>query len=157
LKAWLDVLGFSRSTAIAKLTEPIFMSLVDPLAPGACAKCHSIDRVDEALIVNWQPTRANEATSFNRFSHTTHFSLSAGEACNRCHALNREADVLSSFKEYDPQNFASGFADIPKKLCAECHTSTRAGDACIQCHTYHVGKPEPVLPATRIEESVAGR
>ena len=90
--------------------------------------------------------------STTTFSHTSHFSLLDEEGCTSCHSLNEKADFISGYKDRDFRTFTSNFNLVSKDTCAECHsnTSTSAGNYCITCHNYHIGKFPPTVPSAPI-------
>jgi hypothetical protein len=138
LRAWLDVLAEGASGKQAKLFEPLLAQAMKPTAPGLCGSCHSIDRVDGRLAIQWElhdPTR--EPRSFTRFNHAPHIVLPKAGDCASCHQFAVGADFMASYAERDPHRFTSGFAPMSKAACAACHTPAAAGDSCTQCHRYH--------------------
>lgn len=144
LHSWLDV--SSRAHAAA----PLFELLADAKAPGVCMKCHSVDE-KPVLHVNWKPAapHADEHPA-TRFSHVSHFSLLGTEGCFTCHDLDRAAPAdafASAFeKNRDPEKFHSNFKPLRQQVCARCHTAQSAGDSCLSCHNYHVGRFSGTLP-----------
>ena len=86
---------------------------------------------------------------FTVFSHTSHFSLLDEKGCLTCHPLNKEAKYQESFKDRNPATYASNFELIPRRLCAGCHTAAEAGESCLTCHNYHIGKVIPALSSTQ--------
>ncbi len=152
LRTWLDVLAATFGTSAERVARPVFRALTDPQAPGSCAKCHSIDaRPDGGRVVNWQPTRVTAGTTeLTMFQHVSHFSVTDQEGCLSCHALNADARPLDYYTGTDPTSYASSFADISKSHCEGCHVSGAAGDACTQCHGYHVGVAHTSTLSTRL-------
>ena len=55
-----------------------------------------------------------------------------------------EADFASGFNDRDPTTYQANFKPLPRQVCAECHTSAKAGDKCLSCHNYHLGIYQPV-------------
>ena len=158
LKAWLDVTGQAAPLSREVTTRQIFESLASDKSPGLCTKCHSIDTdTDGRLSVNWQGARLVPGEqSFTVFSHTSHFSLPGDKGCLTCHTFNKGAKYLDSFKDRNPATFASNFEQIPRQLCAGCHTAAEAGESCLTCHNYHIGKIIPALSSTLEMMSVPG-
>lgn len=147
LHAWLDLTA-SVPTNHPTPLPAVFKSLGAPQAPGLCTKCHSSDlRADQARMINWQPARsARNQHTFTKFSHGSHFSLLDQKGCLTCHQLNPTAEYQKAFENnFSPAVFASNFAPLPKAVCAECHTPSRAGDTCLKCHEYHIGTFTPTL------------
>ena len=158
LRAWLDVIGQAAPLSREVTTRQIFESLASDKSPGLCTKCHSIDTdTDGRLSVNWQGARmAPGEHPFTVFSHTSHFSLPGDKGCLTCHTFNKGAKYLDSFKDRNPATFASNFEQIPRQLCAGCHTAAEAGESCLTCHNYHIGKIIPALSSTLEMMSVPG-
>jgi hypothetical protein len=145
LQGWLD-LAVSVPEA-----QKLLAMLSTPTAPGVCAKCHSIDSVPNP-IVHWRTFQPDPIEHrFTRFSHTSHFSLLDDRGCQTCHSLDLEAPAdryASSFSggNRDPSRFHSNFVPIQRQVCASCHTSRFAGEGCLECHNYHIGRFAPTLP-----------
>lgn len=156
LRAWLDIAAAEPSDESNRL-----MAVFDsPRAPGACLKCHSVDRPRSGTaVVNWLPAQDDPARrDFVRFSHEPHFSLVAESGCQTCHAVVRPfaGGSTNAFQDQyragDPHHgVIAGFAPPTVATCAECHAPGRTGDTCTQCHAYHVGRfATPTVP-TRME------
>jgi hypothetical protein len=138
LRAWLDVLAEGASGPNAKLIEPLLQQALKPTAPGQCGSCHSVDRVDGRLAIQWGPLDVEqEPRGFTRFNHAPHVLQPKAGDCATCHQFAVGAEVMASYAERDPHRFTSGFAPMSKAACAACHTSAAAGDSCTQCHRYH--------------------
>ena len=157
IRAWLDVTGQAALPGEA-VARQIFESLASDKSPGLCAKCHSIDAdTDGRLSVNWRGARlARGDNPFTVFSHTSHFSLLDEKGCLTCHTFDKDAKYLDSFKDRNPATFASNFKQIPRQLCAACHTAAAAGESCLICHNYHIGKVIPALSSTLEMRPVPG-
>ena len=145
---WLDVSSQSSTAHGFRLFE--FLERKN--APGACIKCHSIDKTTEKrLIVNWKipVTDPNEHT-FAKFSHTSHYSQLDEKVCFTCHKIDKEADYAAVFDSRDFHDFASNFQPISRKICVKCHLPDQAGDSCVNCHNYHIGNfpPAEIHPKT---------
>jgi hypothetical protein len=146
------------SAAPAGPAGAILARLTAKGAPGQCAKCHSLDaQPDGSLTANWQSFRPQpHLQGFIRFRHAPHFAqLTDDSGCVTCHTLQEGADYQASFADYDAGSFAANFRDIDKATCSECHIETAAGDACTQCHNYHVGQVEPRPLATAMDKMTA--
>jgi hypothetical protein len=138
LRAWLDVLAEGANGKHAKLFEPLLTQAMKPTASGLCGSCHSIDRVDGRLAIQWElrdPTR--EPRGFTRFNHAPHIVMPKAGDCASCHQFAVGAEFMASYAERDPHRFTAGFVPMQKAACAACHTSAAAGDSCTQCHRYH--------------------
>jgi hypothetical protein len=145
LQSWLDL------TASVPDAKKVFTALSAPTAPGACAKCHSIDEKPNQ-VVQWRGFRADAFDHrFTRFSHTAHFSLLDDRGCQTCHSLDLKAPADSYALSFakgnrDPSRFHSNFQPIQRQTCAACHTRHFAGEGCLKCHNYHIGHFAPTLP-----------
>ncbi|HVT28995.1 MAG TPA: hypothetical protein VHE81_13350, partial [Lacipirellulaceae bacterium] len=71
-----------------------------------------------------------------------HLLLPQLSDCTHCHVTDSSADSTTSYNDFNPTRFVSDFAPISKRQCVGCHTSRAAGDACQQCHYYHVQTAE---------------
>ena len=139
----------------------MFEELTADTAPGRCAKCHSIDEnTDGSLNLKWKPARpTNVRQPFTTFRHTSHFGILAGQGvgaavgkgCVTCHEINRDADYKQSYSDNDWTTFTSNFHLLNREVCAECHVADEAGDACTDCHNYHVGPSAPLSLPTRLD------
>ena len=128
----------------------LFENLAASKSPGVCAKCHSVDAIDEGVHqINWQGKRSiSNEQKFTAFSHVGHFTLLDERGCLTCHSLNSKADFAGGFKDRDPTTFASNFNLVERSTCAECHTAANAGDNCVTCHNYHIGTFPPAQTST---------
>lgn len=122
--------------------QKIFAQLSADNAPGACLKCHSVDRTPAGTVVNWLASRPRpEVRAFTRFKHAAHFSLMGDQGCMTCHTFAVGADYAGSFgANRDPALFRSNFAPMSKASCTNCHQPARSGESCQQCHNYHTGE-----------------
>ncbi len=146
--AWLNLTG--ELTDKLKEANAVFENLVSPKSPGLCGKCHSVDQTAaNGFMVNWRGYRPPDGMKKSvHFSHAAHFSLLDEKGCLNCHIRNSEADYAGSFKDRDPTTFEPNFHQLPRQVCAECHTSAKAGDKCLTCHNYHLGIYQPVVART---------
>lgn len=160
LNAWLDLAG-REARGVNSPADRLFALLSDPAAPGACGKCHSVDRAPQgARAVNWQPFRPNPAQhGFTKFSHEPHLTTFGPEGCKTCHQLTAAGDFAATYKNGDPRVFVASFKPIGRPLCADCHVAGQASAACTTCHNYHVGVLPQALAATptRDKEAVAAQ
>ena len=143
-------------------------------ATGHCLKCHTIEeRRDQqgqltGAVINWlaygkHTTPAGSDRPLTRYNHMSH--LLAAD-CRQCHvtitqpAAGREYATAfpgegswnaatNWFEKAGLAHFHSNFEQISKTTCAECHTPTKSGDSCLQCHAYH--HPAPDGPADMLE------
>lgn len=154
LTAWLEAAWVKPPAVVGESLKRVFAELGNPKAPGYCLKCHSADLVPEPAI-NWLAARPDpEMHRFTRFSHSAHFSLLNDDGCYRCHPLaqsDKEAGYAAAFAagQGDPAVFRSNFRTVERAMCAECHVPDGAGDHCLLCHSYHVGKFVSTLPGER--------
>ena len=137
LTAWLDATAHDPAPA----ARAIFAQLSDPLAPGLCMKCHSIDATKTTTVVNWQAARPQpNLHPFTFFKHAAHFSLMGDQGCKTCHALDPKSEYATAFgSNRNPAVFHSNFAPLNKNTCTNCHQPGAAGASCQQCHKYHTG------------------
>lgn len=145
LKAWISLTARVHEVKAAKdEANTLFRHLTRDKAPGKCASCHSIDKTDAGVVVNWAPFRPDESRrEFTHFTHAAHFTLMSKDGCVDCHKLDGKADYAAGFKDQDPHTFASNFHAQKRDLCADCHNPEQAGDDCLTCHNYHVGSFPP--------------
>lgn len=125
---------------------------------GRCLKCHS-QTSDNTNGINWTSERIDpEHRPFTRFSHVAHFrnvGMLDNNGCYTCHPLNIATDrqpFLEAFRYFNPKSSGDhigNFTPIKTETCAQCHVAAHAGDNCLTCHNYHVGKfPATDLPAS---------
>ena len=150
LRGWIDLTAEVKPSPGAGQALQIFAELTDRRAPGICGKCHSVDESsDGSLAVNWgTKVRTAEVHRFTRYRHLPHFSLLDETGCLTCHEIDYESDFMASYRRSDPLDFRGNFLPMRKETCAECHASELAGDACTDCHNYHIGLFPPPLRAT---------
>lgn len=147
LRGWIDLTaGVGPSPGAGQALE-IFADLTGRRAPGTCGKCHSVDSgTDDTLAVNWGPKiRTAEVHRFTEYRHAPHFSQLDETGCLSCHVIDYGADFMASFKDVDPTAFESNFRPMNKETCAACHVDSLAGNACTDCHSYHIGQFPPPL------------
>ncbi|PYJ03164.1 MAG: hypothetical protein DME25_13115, partial [Verrucomicrobia bacterium] len=173
-RSWLDLsVSASLRGAQDPISPDAFASLrrlsnaiAKPESPGRCAKCHSTEIKPpltpsplaprevagmKADAINWHPFRPEpDQHTFTKFSHQAHFSLIGSNGCVTCHGFKRpaETNLASVGTPASPSvpTPISNFAPVQKDVCARCHTGQQAGDSCLQCHDYHIGKFKPTLP-----------
>lgn len=157
MKLWLELTSKAGLGGATNQASRLLESLSgnhQQVVPGRCVKCHTSER-QEAPAMNWSGKRPNHLVhNINRFSHVAHFSLLDERGCITCHRLNfgtPERSYLTSFAYHggDPDAGHFGnFKPIEKATCATCHVQNKAGEGCLSCHNYHVGRFE----STRISE-----
>jgi hypothetical protein len=149
MRTWLDVAAreaYRDEDARALLAE---LSARD--APGRCAKCHTIQSPNERpegtagpRTVGWRTRRGSaDEHPAQRFSHAPHVRLLGGaqsgeSSCTACHALVSAAATTSVGG--NPDSRSLDFAPLRKQTCARCHNARGAGQSCLLCHNYHVGR-----------------
>jgi hypothetical protein len=140
LATWLSVLAEAADLNQRPVAAAMFKELSKANAPGLCSSCHSVERTAEnKLAINWRThDRTAEPRGFTKFSHGPHLLLSQLADCTHCHAIDGAASAATAYTDSNPARFVSDFAPISKRQCVECHTAKAAGDACQQCHNYHV-------------------
>lgn len=138
LTAWLET---SAGDALPA-AQAIFTQLSAEKAPGACMKCHTVDRVGSATVVNWLTARPQpHQRSFTSFKHAAHFALMGVQGCSTCHVLDAKSDYAATFgANRDITLFRSNFAPLTRNSCVSCHQPELAGASCQQCHNYHTGE-----------------
>jgi len=141
VKTWLDLSAAGYAAADRAAGRAVFDTLSNPEAPGRCAKCHSVDRVDGgAMQVNWVAKHPQpNVKAITRFSHSSHFSLLDDRGCMTCHKIDAGATYDKSYGDRDPFTFWSNFGAIKQETCAACHAAGKVADTCTTCHRYHVG------------------
>jgi hypothetical protein len=161
--AWLTV------AAQMNRTDPhahnVFQKLADPQAPGMCMKCHTADRQNSTITINWRPTHTEPSMhSFTVFKHTSHFSLIGDQGCQTCHSLNPASEYAKYFRsdnssepKLDLRQFQSNFKPMARARCAECHKPKVAGDSCLLCHRYHTGTFAEKLAGERKMQAASGK
>ncbi len=151
-KTWLDVSAAQYNT----LDHSLFESLSADKSVGNCTKCHTIQtyvggqavhQVDDDQVqattyqMHWMSFKPSDIkVDFSRFSHVSHFSLMTDEGCSSCHVVNTQSEADSGI---DSQTNGindvslSGFLNMQRSTCTQCHQKGRAPDNCLTCHNYH--------------------
>lgn len=136
LHAWLSI----APTLEERAGSELFRKLTENKPPGACTKCHSVDRSARGVTVNWLATDLTETTrGFTGFAHAPHFSLMGNRGCVSCHRLDERADYLATYESDDPGAFDPGWEPVGIALCERCHNGRGSSQGCTLCHNYHVG------------------
>jgi hypothetical protein len=157
MKAWLDRTARAGRGRTADAARAVFESLGAEKSPGSCIRCHSVDDVgtpeQPILTVNWRSRHPDVGVrAFTRFEHGPHFKFERFRDCASCHAIDSidDDDVAAWKASYaggstDESMFAPSFGPIARASCVECHGPHGAGNQCLACHNYHVGRFERLL------------
>ncbi|MEZ6106044.1 MAG: hypothetical protein R3B96_08030 [Pirellulaceae bacterium] len=143
LVAWQEAEEQQRSLPVGSLAR-LAAELAEPVAVGACAKCHAVTTVDHHSQVAWHGYRRDVNHSrFTRFSHGPHLTHADLRDCRTCHALNHAATAMdaNTVGAERPDTHRSEFLALTRQDCAKCHRSGVASNDCTTCHQYHVGIP----------------
>ena len=157
MHAWIDLAARAQGTRAEPHGKALMAVFNDKKMPGKCSRCHSQEQRNvKGLAVNWKPfTPSQTKQPFTVFNHSFHFSLVGTEGCATCHKLQAGAKYEDSFKQLDPQVFQSNFAPMKMDVCKDCHVEESAGEACVQCHRFHVGE-FPIIPVRTLVVDMAG-
>ena len=152
ISAWLTLTAPRARTNDTSPPSAVFDVLTNKDAQGSCVKCHSIDATDgNARRVNFAPlTVDNKKGQFTRFIHEPHFGVIGNRGCLTCHTLEDGRTYLKSYEQSNPKSFAPEFSAVKKDLCQTCHTSGKARQDCLQCHSYHVNDVITPITATKL-------
>ena len=101
---------------------------------GSCGKCHNIELADSVPI--WKTPLDPLRKEFTYFSHAMHTS-SKDIACSFCHQIKK--GILEHSETGQPAGH-SNFEPMDIEMCSSCHESSIAGESCLLCHNYHVGR-----------------
>jgi hypothetical protein len=138
--SWLYLTGPQAQKGDTSPASAVFDTLTGKEAQGSCTKCHSVDEIPgKGRLVNFSPRSVKSKQGrFTSFIHEPHFGILETRGCLTCHKLEKGRPYLESYKQGNPQNFASNFAAVKKDICQSCHTSGMARQDCLLCHKYHV-------------------
>lgn len=128
--------------------KAIFDSLANPLMPGRCTKCHTVDRKEDGhRAVDWHAAvPAASVHRFTEFSHQPHVTLLGESACSDCHQLQNDGEFRTAYVRgadrlvLNPETSHHNFRSFTKNDCSRCHTVAGAGDSCLICHNYHISQ-----------------
>ncbi len=147
LKAWIENLRTalqskdSGKRAIAKAAMDDFLD--SQTGPGACGKCHS--SALRTTATGGQATAwgysGSDPRPLTRYTHAKHLGLVDPDAgCTTCHAMNPASKYPKYFtaKASAKAVYESGFSDIRKETCVECHREGQVNSTCQGCHSYHM-------------------
>jgi len=137
-KTWLDV----SATQYGAVDKSLFDSLSAEKSVGNCVKCHGIesdqDQGDNTTYkIHWRSFKPSDVkVDFNRFSHVSHFSLMTDDGCASCHLISSANEVADNSPSVSKAG-GSGFENMERNTCTQCHQPGRAPDNCLTCHNYH--------------------
>ena len=132
--------------ASLKANDPARLDLLESRFAKACLECH--DRVGSEMSghpVQWETSPwSGRLDQFTKFSHRPHLNIASLVNCKECHQVaslpetNNSAHVgVHSDDQWSPQS--PEFKPLRRIMCASCHHEKAAGEACIDCHRYHIG------------------
>ena len=123
-----QMLGQSPSSTTRNAIENGVRAVKETSREEIDAYCWKIDQ---------RPNALRELTKFN---HTPHLSINSLRDCQTCHKLKKLNDQNLTEQGWSDRGrtIRSEFVPVEKDQCASCHTTQSAGDACTQCHNYHV-------------------
>ena len=141
-KSWVEfALTVSSRAGNEDATEMVELILSAKEGVGGCIKCHAVKQVKgekgTQLTVNWNYSE-NNYLPYVRYKHDGHIEIMGRKSsCSNCHFLNKDAEFLDSYKNYNSENWVSNFKPIRKKTCMQCHSETQIDLECQKCHSYH--------------------
>ena len=148
IHSWLIMTGPQALKGGTSPAAAVFDFLTSKDAQGSCTKCHSVDDIrGKGRVVNFSPVSIKiKQGRFTNFIHEPHMGVLDKRGCLACHSLEKGRSYLKSYEQGNPQKFVSSFGAVKKELCQTCHTSGKARQDCLLCHTYHVnGATTPVM------------
>jgi tetratricopeptide (TPR) repeat protein len=140
LRSWLDFAGSGYGSGLHDLLAPIFDTLSPKGAVGRCSKCHSIDDLAGAKLVNWLPFDPNALKNrFTNYSHKPHVELIGTKTCIKCHEMQpAKNEFMETYDQGNPADYTPNFKPLDKAVCSSCHSEQTAWENCTLCHGYHV-------------------
>ncbi|MEM9410250.1 MAG: hypothetical protein AAGA30_04000, partial [Planctomycetota bacterium] len=141
LKTMMEIVAQSREADANPATAPFFKKMTSQYSVGACARCHTVDAVqDQKFQINWKAEyRSPWIRSFTKFSHGPHVSQPMLSDCTTCHSMDESVTNAESFKSFYVEDRVSNFRPMTKSNCTNCHFESGTDSGCTQCHSYHVG------------------
>jgi len=125
--------------------DPVRTGLLAGGPAASCIECHPgalADNVPKGTGPVWTSPAVRPASrSLTRFSHKPHFNLPQLSDCRHCHRVNEAASMGDGRVSGGADGMLScghGLGPLGKDACVGCHQPGAAGDACTQCHHYHV-------------------
>ncbi len=152
LTSWLTLTAPAGGEGASNPSAAIFEALTHKDAQGSCTKCHSVDAAQgKGKAVNFSPLTAGQKSGqFTRFVHEPHFRVTGDRGCTTCHELEKGKPYLKSYEQGDPRAFAPQFSSVSKDRCQSCHTTGKARQDCLLCHTYHVNGVKTPITETKL-------
>jgi hypothetical protein len=99
----------------------------------------------------WKINQRHSAErTITKFSHTPHLTIPILRDCQSCHVLYPQTAVATGTHGWSHSGMIlhHEFQSMQIQDCSKCHTKQSAGDACTQCHNYHIhnydGKARPI-------------
>lgn len=150
--SWLALTGPHAPKGDKGPPALVFDALTHAEAPGACAKCHSVDEIaGKGRTANFSPISASaKAGRLTTFMHQPHFGTVESRGCLACHSMEKTRTYSKSYEHGNPLQFTSNFGPIKKDLCQSCHNSSQARQNCLTCHTYHINGVVTPIMTTRL-------
>ncbi|MEM7455152.1 MAG: hypothetical protein AAF456_12455 [Planctomycetota bacterium] len=140
LSEWADMITSVENADVRFETSALFEELTRQNSIGTCRNCHTVDRNENAFVVNWNGENHTSALrEFTKFVHGPHLIQPHLQDCSYCHTLDPESNSVASFEGFDSTVSISNFEPIVKDNCASCHREGQTDSGCTQCHNYHVG------------------
>ncbi len=165
MKLWLGLARSAQAGSGGKAADGLFKNLggaSDKVAAGRCLKCHTTDQ-DAPSRLHWTGKRPDlTQRQATKFSHASHFHLLEERNCVTCHRFNfstASEDYLAAFDYHtagENKPPAGNFQSINKSTCAQCHTRDSAGENCLSCHNYHVGRFGRIPPNSGLIQALPG-
>ena len=151
LKAWLELAvsapGVENASSAAQWSAAQWRAaqwsqLLKPTALGRCVECHRVDSPPAGeRMIHWLTNRRDLGVKeFTRFSHRPHLIQPQLQDCTQCHELNNKSVSSVSQSAAEPRPLPGDFLPLRKAACVQCHLPQAAGDQCLKCHNYHVGR-----------------
>jgi hypothetical protein len=120
--------------------DPVRTGLLAGGPAASCIECHPGALASTGPV--WtSPTVRPASRSLTRFSHKPHFNLPQLSDCRHCHRAGESVAAGDAMVSEDANGGLScghGLGPLGKDACVGCHQPGVAGDACTQCHHYHV-------------------
>lgn len=148
VKSWSDCVSRVVNADTNPATSALLAVVCSPTSSGNCRHCHTVSRTDEGVFeFAWLADRRDDQRSaFTKFSHRPHLTQGSISECANCHRIDESVSLVGAFDGCDRSIGISNFHPIVKSDCVSCHQKGRTESGCMQCHNYHVGRPENRRP-----------